>query len=172
MVWGVRWYLVGSVMLGALGVLAGCSGGFFGAEREAWRHEAEVQCLASGAVKESAGVVRIQSINGPGMCGADFPLKVAVLGEGGSLGYSDEVRPPGVIPNASQQPRWPVAPPTDVARSRQRSHFAQSPECGEFDGSTAERVRLSQALWCRAGTEIKQRARAAARKLRHLAGTV
>ena len=114
MVWGVRWYLVGSVMLGALGVLAGCSGGFFGAEREAWRHEAEVQCLASGAVKESAGVVRIQSINGPGMCGADFPLKVAVLGEGGSLSYSDEVRPPGVIPNASQQPRWPVAPPTDA----------------------------------------------------------
>ena len=109
MVWGVRCYLVGSVMLGALGVLAGCSGGFFGAERDAWRHEAEVACLASGAVRESAGIVRISPINGPGMCGADFPLKVAVLGEGGSLGYSDELRPPGTIPNASQQPRWPVA---------------------------------------------------------------
>ncbi len=110
MVWGVRCYLVGSVMLGAFGMLAGCSGGFFGAERDAWRHEAEVACLASGAVRESAGIVRISPINGPGMCGADFPLKVAVLGEGGSLGYSDELRPPGTIPNASQQPRWPVAP--------------------------------------------------------------
>ena len=137
MVWGVRWYLVGSVMLGVLGVLAGCSGGFFGAEREAWRHEAEVQCLASGAVKESAGVVRIQSINGPGMCGADFPLKVAVLGEGGSLGYSDEVRPPGMIPNASQQPRWPVAPPTDARGQGNGPISLNPPECGEFDRSAA-----------------------------------
>ena len=82
MVWGVRWYLVGSVILGVLGVLAGCSGGFFGAEREAWRHEAEVQCLASGAVRESANVVLIKPISGPGMCGADYPLKVAALAEG------------------------------------------------------------------------------------------
>jgi hypothetical protein len=116
MVWGVRCYLVGSVMLGALGVLAGCSGGFFGAEREAWRHEAEVQCLASGAVRESAGIVRISPINGPGMCGADYPFKVAVLAEGGSLGYTDELRPPGTIPNAAQQPRWPLAPRTDTGR--------------------------------------------------------
>ncbi len=109
MVWGVRWSPAGSVILGSFGVLcvlAGCSGGFFTAERESWRHEAEVQCLASGAVKESANVVRIQAIQGPGMCGADFPLKVAVLGEGGSLGYTNELRPPGTIPNASQ-PRWP-----------------------------------------------------------------
>ncbi|MGE0038800.1 MAG: extensin family protein [Xanthobacteraceae bacterium] len=109
MVGGVRWSVVGSVILGSfgvIGVLAGCSGGFFTAERETWRHEAEVQCLASGAVKETANVVRIQAIQGPGMCGADFPLKVMVLGEGGSLGYSPELRPPGSIPNAAQ-PRWP-----------------------------------------------------------------
>ena len=109
MVWGVRWYLVGSVILGVLGVLAGCSGGFFGAEREAWRHEAEVQCLASGAVRESANVVLIKSISGPGMCGADYPLKVAALAEGTSLSYSDDPRPPGTVPNVSQQPRWPGA---------------------------------------------------------------
>ena len=29
MAWGVRWYLVGSIILGLLGVLAGCSGGGF-----------------------------------------------------------------------------------------------------------------------------------------------
>ncbi len=113
MVWGVRWYLVGSVILGVLGVLAGCSGGFFGAEREAWRHEAEVQCLASGAVRESANVVLIKSISGPGMCGADYPLKVAALAEGTSLSYSDDPRPPGTVPNVSQQPRWPGASRSD-----------------------------------------------------------
>ena len=29
MAWGVRWYLVGSGVLGVLGALAGCSGGGF-----------------------------------------------------------------------------------------------------------------------------------------------
>ena len=85
MAWGVRWYRVGSIILGLLGVLAGCSGGGFFAEREPWRHEAEVQCLNMGAVKESAGIVRIRPIRGPGMCGADFPLKVSTLGESGPL---------------------------------------------------------------------------------------
>ena len=123
MAWGVRWYLVGSVILGVLGVLAGCSGGFIFAEREPWRHEAEVQCLTSGAVKESANVVRIQAIHGPGMCGADFPLKVSALGEGGSLGYSDELRPPGAIPGvrrnrAGRAMRRAVMSPRPTSRSR------------------------------------------------------
>src|SRR5262249_40137858 len=65
MAWGVRWYPVGSIVLGLLGVLAGCSGGGFFAERAPWRHEAEVQCLNAGAVKEGAGIVRIRPIRGP-----------------------------------------------------------------------------------------------------------
>ncbi len=96
---GVRWYLVGSVILVVLGVLAGCSGGNFFAEREPWRHEAEAQCLGSGAVKEGAGKVRIRAISGPGICGADFPLKVSALGEDTALGYTDDLRPPSAIPN-------------------------------------------------------------------------
>jgi len=108
MAWGVRWWIVGSVVLGVLGVLAGCSGGGMFAEREPWRHEAEVQCLNSGAVKESAGVVRINAIRGPGMCGADFPLKVSMLGEITSLGYTDDPRPPGAIPGGSAPSRWPI----------------------------------------------------------------
>ncbi len=119
MAWGVRWYLVGSVVLGVLGVLAGCSGGNIFVEREPWRQEAEAQCINAGAVKESAGIVRIKAIRGPGMCGADFPLKVSALGEGATLGYSDEVRPPGSIPGASGQPRWPTAAPGDGAVSRE-----------------------------------------------------
>src|SRR3989442_10623522 len=114
MAWGVRWYLVGSVVLGVLGVLAGCSGGNYFAEREPWRHEAEAQCINSGAIREGAGVVRVKAISGPGMCGADFPLRVSSLGEGTALGYGDELRPPGAIPNASAQPRWPIVEPRYV----------------------------------------------------------
>ncbi len=101
---GVCWFVVGSLVLVAL---AGCGRGFMSAEREPWRAEAEKACLKSGAVKESADLVRIDPISGPGACGAEFPLKVAALGENlSSLGYADDLRPPGSIGN---QPRWPVA---------------------------------------------------------------
>src|ERR1700688_841500 len=102
---GVRLYLVASFVLVSL---AGCGRGFFqSSEREPWRAEAEIACLKSGTVKESAEIVRIDPISGPGMCGADYPLKVAALGEGfASYGFADEdLRPPGMIGN---QPRWPV----------------------------------------------------------------
>jgi hypothetical protein len=105
---GVRLYLVGSFVLVSL---AGCGRGFFqSAEREPWRAEAEIACLKSGAVKENAELVRIDPISGPGVCGAEFPLKVAALGESsGSFGFADDdLRPPGNIGN---QPRWPVSRP-------------------------------------------------------------
>src|SRR5438477_7987259 len=103
---GVRLYLVGSLVLVSL---AGCGRGFFQAEREPWRAEAEVACLKSGAVKEGPERVRVEPIAGPGMCGAEYPLKVATLGEGSSTyGFADDLRPPAAIGN---QPRWPVAPP-------------------------------------------------------------
>jgi hypothetical protein len=106
---GVWLYLVGSVVLVSL---AGCGRGFFQtAEREPWRHEAEVACLKSGEVHEGVNLVRIDPISGPGICGADFPLKVSALDTGSSsgLGYADDLRPPGGIPNAQPQPRWPVS---------------------------------------------------------------
>jgi hypothetical protein len=105
---GVRLYLVGSFVLVSL---AGCGRGFFqSGEREPWRAEAEIACLKSGAVKENAELVRINPISGPGVCGAEFPLKVAALGESsGSFGFADnDLRPPGTIGN---QPRWPVSQP-------------------------------------------------------------
>jgi hypothetical protein len=106
---GVRLYLVGSVVLVSL---AGCGRGFFqSAEREPWRAEAEIACLKSGAVKESAEVVRVEPISGPGMCGAEYPLKVAALGETSSMyGFADDdLRPPAPIGN---QPRWPIQQPS------------------------------------------------------------
>jgi hypothetical protein len=105
---GVRLYLVGSFVLVSL---AGCGRGLFQSEeREPWRAEAEIACLKSGAVKESADVVRIDPISGPGICGAEFPLKVAALGEtSSSFGFADDdLRPPASIGN---QPRWPVSQP-------------------------------------------------------------
>jgi hypothetical protein len=112
---GVRLYLVGSFVLVSL---AGCGRGFFqSAEREPWRAEAEIACLKSGAVKENAELVRINPISGPGVCGAEFPLKVAALGESsGSFGFADnDLRPPG---NVGNQPRWPLSqPPAPPASS-------------------------------------------------------
>src|SRR5512133_2835920 len=105
---GIRLYLVGSFVLVSL---AGCGRGFFqSAEREPWRAEAEIACLKSGAVKENAELVRIDPISGPGVCGAEFPLKVAALGESSSsFGFAeDDLRPPG---NISSQPHWPISQP-------------------------------------------------------------
>jgi hypothetical protein len=106
---GVSWLLGGCVILVAL---AGCGRSFLSYEQRApWRKEAELACLNSGTVREGPGVVRISPIDGPGMCGADFPLKISMLGENPAMGYLDEsVRPPGSIPGAPQaaQPRWPI----------------------------------------------------------------
>jgi hypothetical protein len=103
---GVRLYLVGSFVLVSL---AGCGRGFFSEEREPWRTEAEIACLKSGAVKEGADVVRVEPISGPGICGAEFPLKVSALGESSAtFGFADELRPPANIGN---QPNWPTSQP-------------------------------------------------------------
>src|SRR5512136_406076 len=107
---GVRLYLVGIVLL----ALAGCGRGLWQyGERAPWRQQAEVACLKSGAVKLGTGVVQIQPIEGPGMCGADFPLKVALLGENSAMSYADDLRPPGAIPVASspEMPNWPLGEP-------------------------------------------------------------
>ena len=98
-------YLAGLLVLVSL---VGCGRGFLQtAEREAWRAEAEAACMKSGAVKEGVGLVRIEPISGPGVCGAQYPLKVAALGGSSSFSFADDPRPPGAIPGAAQ-PRWPI----------------------------------------------------------------
>jgi extensin-like protein len=101
---GVARYLVGSfVVLG----LAACGRSWL-AERDAWRHEAELACLKSGQVKEGPAMVRIAPITGPGICGADFPLRVSAFGEPSAVGYTDELRPPGAVG------RFPLAEPPEA----------------------------------------------------------
>jgi hypothetical protein len=112
---GVQLIGFGAIASAALIALAGCGHYFYGGEREAWRREAEVACLTSGAVKESPSRVRISPISGPGICGADYPIQVSALGESGPLGYTDEpVRPPAGLSSGAAPQHWPVvqsAPP-------------------------------------------------------------
>src|ERR1700722_15208799 len=97
---GVRVWVFCTIAGAALMALAGCGHNFYSGEREAWRRDAEIACLNSGAVPESPARVRISSISGPGMCGADYPIQVSALGESGPLGYSDEAPgPPRPLPN-------------------------------------------------------------------------
>jgi hypothetical protein len=98
-------FIVAASVMGTLLALAGCGRSFVtSGERAAWRHQAEVTCIQSGAVKSGAGVVQIEPIEGPGMCGADFPFKVAALGSSSAMGYGEEPRPPGSIRNPNSNP--------------------------------------------------------------------
>jgi hypothetical protein len=120
-------------------LLAGCAGHYF-AQREPWRKDAELACLQSGAVKESGTVVRIEPINGPGVCGADFPLKVAALGDQSLMGYSD-LRPPASVPNVGPS-RWPV---TSAPRTPPQADPGDEPQfANPARPSAVQRKPLSQ----------------------------
>ncbi len=118
------YWLAGGSLFAVLLALAGCGRGsvnWGAAEREAWRTQAEAECIKSGAVKPTAAVVRMDPV-GDGYCGANYPFKVAALGEGSTaMGYAEPPRPPGAIPSGSM-PQWPMndaryAPPPPVART-------------------------------------------------------
>jgi Extensin-like protein C-terminus len=144
----LRFYIAGSVILLAL---AGCGRSFLQTgERAPWRHEAEVECLKSGAVKIGAGVVQISPIDGPGMCGADFPLKVAALGESSVVGYADELRPPGDVPDGSsaQMPRWPLNEP----------RYAPAPPVQQLQPVQIQPATGPQMRWSPGPPGIEQRA--------------
>ncbi len=69
--WGAM-FIAGSV------ILAGCAG-FRREQRAQWRNDAETACLKSGKVRESQYVKISKAIDGPGVCGANHPLKVSAL---------------------------------------------------------------------------------------------
>jgi hypothetical protein len=104
---GVQWSLVCFIVFIALLALAGCSHFLF-AEREPWRRDAEVACLNTGAVKETPQRVRVSAISGPGICGMDYPLRIAALGDNTPLAYGDEPpRPPAAVPGGAITPDAP-----------------------------------------------------------------
>ena len=122
----VRWQLIGAcLMLG----LAGCARMWF-AEREPWRREAEISCLKSGAVKEGPSIAIIKAIEGPGACGADYPLRVAALGDPPVVSFADDAaRLSGAIHAASAAP--PPATATGMPLSLASSLRSQPPDPGE-----------------------------------------
>ncbi len=122
--WRLQWQLYAAFSV-VLVTLSACGRTYFMAEREPWRREAEVACLKSGSVKESPERVRVSSIEGPGMCGADFPMKVAALGESRMLSFGDDPRPPAGIAGG---PRWPIA------AARTSGDYAPAPPT-RYDGS-------------------------------------
>src|SRR5216684_3410090 len=77
-----RWRVFGCCLL--LG-LAGCARSWF-EEREPWRHEAEISCLKSGAVKEGPSIAITTAIEGPGACGARRAGRRGAGGGGGGGG--------------------------------------------------------------------------------------
>ncbi len=112
---GLAFSIAGGVVLLAL---AGCGRSYLmQGERAAWRHDAEETCLKSGAV--TVGAVQIEPIEGPGMCGMDFPLRVSELAEAPpAMSYSDDLRPPAAIPNSADMPQWPPSQPRYVPPAR------------------------------------------------------
>lgn len=75
-------YPVASIGLAAL--LAGCGfGGLFefGPSRDAWRDQAELACLKSGALPQVA-LVQQASVTTRGVCGMERPLKVSAVERG------------------------------------------------------------------------------------------
>jgi len=73
-----RLAVVAMLVIGSGALLAGC-GGFTREKRAEWRDNAEAACLKSGRVRESQYVKISKAIDGPGVCGANAPLKVAAL---------------------------------------------------------------------------------------------
>jgi hypothetical protein len=118
---GVVLFLVGS---GLLITLAACGRGWF-EERAPWRHDAEVTCLRSGAVKEGPGIEALRPIDGPGACGLDFPLRVSALATPAALSFADELEPPGLIPTPAVSA--PVATSPSGARSEPRPYGQSEP---------------------------------------------
>jgi hypothetical protein len=101
----VAYLVTGLAVAACLGVLIGCGGGgtFNSGQRAPWRAKTEEACLVSGAVRASAYVQPMSSIDGPGVCGLERPLRVSGL-SGGRVG----VQPAATIgcPLTAGLDRW------------------------------------------------------------------
>jgi hypothetical protein len=137
----VRWRLL---CCGLLLGLAGCTHMWF-SEREPWRREAELSCLQSGVVREGPSVALIRAIEGPGACGADYPLRIAALGETALASFAEEpitARPVAVAPAAT------LACPMVSALDRFVSEAVQ-PAAARWFGQPVARIKQISAYSCR-----------------------
>ncbi|MBJ6124739.1 extensin family protein [Microvirga splendida] len=82
--------LVAFVALSLVGLgLTGC-GLFRFEQREPWRAQAEEACLSQRLVQPSAYMSLSSKIDGPGVCGMDYPFKVSAFNNG-SVGLKSKV---------------------------------------------------------------------------------
>jgi hypothetical protein len=97
------------------GLLSACGGGVFqSAQRAPWRGEAEQACLRSGVLNELPFVRQGREIDGPGTCGADYPIKVAAFATevtasvGNAQGFKAVMKPEATLscPMVPTLNRW------------------------------------------------------------------
>lgn len=82
--------LVAFVALSLIGLgLTGC-GLFRFEQREPWRAQAEEACLSQRLVQPSAYMALSSKIDGPGVCGMDYPFKVSAFNNG-AVGLKSKV---------------------------------------------------------------------------------
>src|ERR671916_553000 len=79
-----------ALSLVGLGV-TGC-GLFRFEQREPWRAQAEEACLSQRLVQPSAHMALSSKIDGPGVCGMDYPFKVSAFNNG-AVGLKSKVTP-------------------------------------------------------------------------------
>jgi len=73
-----RIVLFSMVAAGLSAAMGGC-GSMRREQRPEWRNQAELACMKSGKVRETPYARISKSIDGPGICGANYPMKVSAL---------------------------------------------------------------------------------------------
>jgi hypothetical protein len=120
-------------------------------ERELWRHDAEISCMKSGAVKEGPSIAITKAIEGPGACGLDYPLRVAALGESALVSFAEEesrtMRPVAVAPAAT------LACPLVSALDRFVSDSVQ-PAARRWFGQPVVGIKQISAYSCRGMNDV------------------
>jgi hypothetical protein len=144
---GVLWRVFGCCLLLGLG---GCARMWFTEEREPWRHEAEISCLKSGAVKEGPSVAITRAIEGPGACGIDYPLRVAGLGETALASFTEESNTPRA---AAVAPAATLACPMVSALDRFVSDAVQ-PAATRWFGQPVVNIKQISAYSCRGMNDV------------------
>jgi hypothetical protein len=119
-------------------------------EREPWRHEAEVSCMKSGAVKEGSSIAVTKAIEGPGACGLDYPLRVAALGETALMSFAEESSPARSVAVA---PAATLACPLVSALDRFVSESVQ-PAARRWFGQPVVGIKQISAYSCRGMNDV------------------
>ncbi len=152
-----RIMILAGITIGGVAMLAACSGGFRTEQRAAWRGEAELACLRSGAIENMPYVRQANEIDGPGTCGADHPLKVAAFATEVTASIGDAKSFATVV-----KPEATLACPMVPALNRWVNEIVQ-PAAMEWFGQPISELRTMGSYACRsrnnqAGAKLSEHA--------------